>query len=409
LTKPHRPLFQAVTESLKQIFGDGFYADKVIERQFKANKQWGSRDRKFIAETIYESVRWWRKIWFCLDEEPSLQTDALWKFVGTWLVISQHEWATSVLESWGELKDLNPARIQERLKQAQKIPVIRESLPDWLFERGEAELGTQWEKILVHLNQQAPAFLRTNTLLIQPKELQATLAQEKIETDRVEELPQALRLKERKNLFALKSFHSGFFEMQDGASQQIAPFLNPEPGLRVIDACAGAGGKTLHLAALMKNKGKIIAMDVEEKKLTELKRRAARAKVDIVETKWTHSNKVIKRLEASADRVLLDVPCSGLGVVRRNPDTKWKLNPEKLAALLQIQAEILENYSRLLKPGGELVYATCSILPSENEKQVESFLSRHDSQWSLLEEKKFSPGHHGFDGFYAARLTLKKN
>ncbi len=408
MTKPHRPLFEAVISSLKQIFGDGFYADKVIERQFKANKQWGSRDRKFIAETVYESVRWWRKIWFCLGEEPSIETNALWKFVGTWLVISQHEWIPGVL-SWNELKDLNPRELEKRLIEVGKKPVIRESLPDWLFDRGQSELGPGWESILAHLNEPAPAFLRTNTLLIQTKQLQLTLAQEKIETEVVIELPNALKLKERKNIFGLKSFHSGFFEMQDGASQQIAPFLQVEPGQRVIDACAGAGGKTLHLAALMKNKGKIIALDIEEKKLVELKRRAARAKVDIVETKWLDSSKVLKRMEASADRVLLDVPCSGLGVVRRNPDTKWKLTPDKLEQLIKIQADILENYSRLAKPGGQLVYATCSILPSENEQQVQSFLSRHTSQWTLLEEKKFSPGAHGFDGFYAARLVQSPN
>src|SRR6185369_699383 len=152
----------------------------------------------------------------------------------------------------------------------------------------------------------------------------------------------------------------GLFEIQDGASQQVAPMLDPKPGERVIDACAGGGGKTLHLAALMKNKGRIISMDVSEVKLKALRERCSRNGVDIAEVKVIESSKTIKRLEKNADRVLLDVPCSGLGVLRRNPDKKWKLKPEDFIELRKLQAEILESYSEMTKVGGRLVYATCS-------------------------------------------------
>ena len=181
--------------------------------------------------------------------------------------------------------------------------------------------------------------------------------------------------------------------------------LAPKPGERIVDACAGAGGKSLHLAALMKNKGRVISMDIHETKLAELRKRAVRAGADIIETRWIDSNKVIKRLNNSIDRVLLDVPCTGLGVLRRNPDAKWKLKPENLLELLKTQHFILENYSKMLKTGGTLVYSTCSILPDENENQVKTFL-RENPSWNLESEQLLLPDVSDYDGFYIAKLKL---
>jgi 16S rRNA (cytosine967-C5)-methyltransferase len=206
-------------------------------------------------------------------------------------------------------------------------------------------------------------------------------------------------------VFITKAFNAGLFEMQDRASQRSAAILAPLPGERVIDACAGAGGKTLHLAALMKNQGKIIAMDITERKLEELKKRARRSQISCIETRTIDSSKVIKRLDASADKLLLDVPCSGLGVLRRNPDSKWKLTAEKISAVEKTQAEILRQYSRMVKPSGKMVYATCSILPSENERQVESFLAENKG-WILEERHRNDPDLGMGDGFFAA--TLKR-
>jgi 16S rRNA (cytosine967-C5)-methyltransferase len=172
----------------------------------------------------------------------------------------------------------------------------------------------------------------------------------------------------------------------------------------VIDACAGAGGKTLHLATLMKNKGRIIALDVHGYKLKELRKRATRNGVDNIEERVIEGSQTIKRYTASADRVLLDVPCSGTGVLRRNPDAKWKLSDAEIERLIALQAEILRSHSRMVKPGGKLVYATCSILPSENEKQIKSFLAEHGSEWTLENQIHLRPDKQGFDGFYAARL-----
>jgi 16S rRNA (cytosine967-C5)-methyltransferase len=406
VAKPHRPILLAVVQSLRSVFEDGYYADKVIEYQFKHNRQWGSRDRKFIAEAVYETVRWWRLVWFCLDEDPELDEASLWRFLGAWMILQNHAYTEAVL-SWPEVSMLNPAQIRARRDLAQTLPAVRESVPEWLFARGLREMGAEWETALKHLNQPAPAFLRANSLLTSREELVHILRKEEIPTEEVASLPDALKLLERKNIFSTKAFHNGLFEIQDGASQQIAPMLKIEPGLRVVDACAGAGGKSLHIAALMRNKGKLISMDIEEKKLVELRRRSTRAKVDIIETKVIESNKTIKRMEQSFDRVLLDVPCSGSGVIRRNPDSKWKSSEARLDELTVIQADILRVYAQMTKPGGFLVYATCSILPSENQDQVQAFLKDAGPDWTLQEERKFSAGAQGFDGFYAARLAFK--
>jgi 16S rRNA (cytosine967-C5)-methyltransferase len=184
----------------------------------------------------------------------------------------------------------------------------------------------------------------------------------------------------------------------------IGDFLDVQPGHRVIDACAGAGGKTLHLAALMQNKGRIISMDVEDYKLKELQKRARRNGVMNLEVKLIDSSKAVKRLNSTADRLLLDVPCSGLGVLRRNPDAKWKLGLEFLDSVQKTQWEILSTYSQMLKKGGKMVYATCSLLPSESEDQVKKFIEKFGSEWKLIDERRTSIAKEGYDGFYMALL-----
>jgi 16S rRNA (cytosine967-C5)-methyltransferase len=196
--------------------------------------------------------------------------------------------------------------------------------------------------------------------------------------------------------------------MQDLHSQKIAPLLRVEPGQRVIDACAGAGGKTLHLASLMGGKGKIIALDVHEGKLQELKKRVRRSGASLIEPRWIEGSKTIKRLKGSADAVLLDVPCTGFGVWRRNPDGKWKLRPERIDELVQLQERILLQYSQMVRDGGTLVYATCSIAPVENRKQIDAFLTTAVSQWDIEEELNLSPESGGGDGFYGIRLRHRQ-
>jgi 16S rRNA (cytosine967-C5)-methyltransferase len=281
-----------------------------------------------------------------------------------------------------------------------------QSIPNWLDEIGERELGAErWEKEMLALNEVADIVLRTNTLKINRDDLKALLLEQGIKTETSPDFPDALLLQSWYNVFKLPQFKEGLFEVQDAGSQLIAPFLRCEPGMRVIDACAGTGGKTLHLAALLKNKGRIIAMDNEEWKLEETKKRGRRAGVSNVETKIIESSKSIKRQENSADRLLLDVPCSGLGVLKRNPDAKWKLSAAYIEEVKALQQKIITDYSVMLKKGGLMVYSTCSILPGENEKQVQQFITANPGKFELLEEKRIWPSE-GFDGFYMA--VLKK-
>lgn len=392
--KLFRNLTEAVADALHEIFEEGRYADKVIEKILKQNPKWGARDRRFIAETTYDIVRWHRLFYNLIECEPN----DYWRLIGAWCF-----WNRIDLPRWDEFQAMNKAAFFERWDQAQHLLKIKESIPDWLDEMGQKELGKRWPAEIHALNEQAKVVLRVNTLKVSRAELQSQLKTELIESEAPDAFPDALILRERQNIFTRQQFRDGLFEVQDAGSQLIAPFLDPQPGMRVIDACAGAGGKTLHLAALMKDKGRIIAMDTESFKLDELKKRARRAGAsNNIETRVIDSSKVIKRLENSADRVLLDVPCSGLGVLRRNPDAKWKLSPTFIEEVKVTQHQVLSQYSSMLKKGGLLVYSTCSILPAENEEQVQEFLKSHP-QFEMQEQKTLYPSE-GFDGFYMARL-----
>lgn len=405
---PH--LLDEIILSLGEIFVGRRYADKVIEYTFKRHRKWGSRDRRIFAESIYECVRWWRWFWHLagLPDEEHTQPEAitperLWRVWAAYWITNGRE-----LPKDDTAPEVKPGDVLKRAKEGAP-PAIRAAIPDWLETRGAHELGAAWPALREALNQPADVFMRVNTLKNDRRALREKLGQEGYETEAVDHVPSALRLKQRANLFGTASYKAGLFEVQDAASQLIAPFLQVEPGMRVIDACAGGGGKALHLAALMRNKGKLLALDVHAWKLAELRKRASRAGVDIIETREIEGSKTVKRLAQKADRVLLDVPCSGLGVLRRNPDAKWKLSNTEVERLIALQAEILESYSRMVVPGGRLVYATCSILPSENERQVQAFLAKHGSEWTLEEELHRNPETGAFDGFYAARLLRKKD
>lgn len=396
--KLHRSTSEAVVESLRLIFEENRYADKVIEKVLKQNPRWGSRDRRFIAETTYDIVRWYR--WF--RELTQAKGTDFWKLLAAWCILSDID-----LPAWDEFKGVSPKEVREREKRTVYSRKIRESIPDWMDALGEQELGKEkWEAELSALNEEASVVLRTNTLKISKDDLRHSLEEENIITFPLAGYPDALVLEERQNVFTSAAFKEGLFEVQDAGSQAISPYLQTKPGMRVIDACAGAGGKTLHLAALMNNKGRIVAMDTEEWKLEELQKRARRAGVSNLEARVIESGKTIKRLAGSADRLLLDVPCSGLGVLKRNPDAKWKLSIEFVEKIRELQQHILLDYCDMLKPGGIMVYSTCSILPSENEQQVARFIADKKGAFELIEDKHIYPSE-GFDGFYMA--LIRKN
>lgn len=398
----HRNLVFTVIDSMKLIFNEGEYADKVVEKALKRDKRWGARDRKFVAETIYDMVRWKRLYNEIAGTKSHYTTENVWKNFAVLAVLKGYK-----LPEWNQLEGVPERRIKGKFDELQKERVFKESIPDWMDELCVKELGEEkWTKEISALNEQAEVILRVNTLKTTKLALQKKLEDEGIETETIRGYEYALKLKERANVFVTESFKLGFFEVQDASSQLVAEYLDVQPGMKVIDTCAGAGGKSLHLAALMENKGQLIATDIYESKLKKLKIRARRNGVHNITTKEIDSLKVIKKMKGTADRVLIDAPCSGIGVLKRNPDSKWKLEPKFIDNIIKTQAEILENYSQLVKVGGKMVYATCSILPSENEKQVQLFLKNH-LEFELEKQNKVSAYKSGFDGFYMALLVRK--
>jgi 16S rRNA (cytosine967-C5)-methyltransferase len=397
----HRNLVLAVIQALDQIYNEQEYADRVVQKTLKLDSRWGARDRKFIAETIYDNVRWKRLYNEIAGTKGHYTRDNIWKNFAVWAVLKG-----ITLPDWKYFVGTPTRRIKGKFDELQSDRRFRESIPDWMDEVAVAELGNKWDAEIKELNKQARVVLRVNTLKISKKELQKKLREEDVDTEMVPKAPDALVLVERKNVFLTDAFKKGYFEVQDASSQLVAPYLDVRPGQKVVDTCAGAGGKTLHLASLMENKGQIIAMDIHAHKLAELKKRAKRDGAHNIENRTIEGTKTIKKLKGKADRVLIDAPCSGLGVLKRNPDSKWKLNPEFLERVKITQAEILDQYASMVKQGGKLVYATCSILPSENELQVKAFLKNHP-EFTLLKDQKVSPVKFGFDGFYMALLERK--
>ena len=397
----HRVLVLAVAEGLSAIFGDGQYADKVVEKLLRKDARWGARDRAFIAEQTYNAVRWWRLWWAVADEKPTYSEAKLVRLVGIQLAASG-----ATLPDWAEWSGLTTDWVHGRVTAVSGVRAVQHAIPDWLDEQGLAAFGADWATEMAALNRPADVILRANRLRILATDLAQKLHAEGWETSLIEAAADALRVVKRGNITATTAYKSGLFEVQDAGSQLIAPFLRVEPGMSVVDACSGAGGKSLHLAALMQNKGKILALDVADNKLTILRERAKRNGATNIETRHIGSHKTIERLADSADRLLLDVPCSGLGVLRRNPDAKWKLSPEFLIQVQATQYDILQRYSRAVKAEGMMVYATCSILPDENQHQVKRFLEA-GAPFKLIDEQSISSAKFGFDGFYMALLQKK--
>jgi len=392
--KVHRVLAEGCVAVLDAVLEQGQVLDRVLETTFHANPRWGKRDRSFVAETVFEVTRWKRALEFVSDgTELAALCAAQW-----------HRMGLEVPE-WWQWQGAPVADMSDRELELPAQPrAIRESVPDWLDELGSAELGTRWDDELSALNQRAPIVLRVNALLNSREEAAKWLAGEGVETVPIPDVPSALQVTHGR--IGKPLLATGRIEIQDAGSQRITPVLDLAPGMRVIDACAGAGGKTLHAAVRMENRGEIIALDVNGRKLHELTRRADHAGFSIVHTRvW--EPETLRDLRGWADRVLIDAPCSGLGTLRRQPDLKWRLTAPSLEKTRRLQRRLLDHYPEMLRPGGSFVYATCSVLPSENEGQVIG-LQERDPRWDLEETLTASPAKDGSDGLFAARLAFKK-
>ncbi len=398
----YRNLVAASIDALQKIFSENRLADQVVQSLLRSNKKWGSKDRRFLAATVYDTVRWYRLYYEVYGKKPVSKSE-WWHVLGIMWLTQDNE-----LPQWEEFSALDSQEIKKKFTELSMIRKIKASIPDWLDDVGFLELGDKWKDVLTASNLPAQLVLRANTLKTTRMGFVNELKSKGILTELMD-IPAGVLVPVRRKLTNMPSYERGYFEIQDASSQQVAPFLDVKKGMYVVDACAGAGGKSLHIAALMEDKGRILSLDVESEKLFQLQKRAKRAAVSILKTQVIKSKKSILQLHNLADRLLLDVPCSGLGTLRRSPHIKWRFNPKLLKKTLVKQQQILQDYSPICKSGGKMVYATCSVLPSENQQQIKTFLSSQaGADFKLVSEKSILPQDEGFDGFYMALLEKKE-
>lgn len=409
--------FQHAAALLQELLGGGRAADKTIEAYFRAHPKLGARDRGTVAELAYN----------CLRRRRSLEyvggSDSARDLVATYLLTDGGLSARTL----GEIaaRDLTSLTTHVRTTPLATAPwAVRADLPDWLA----ATLTTQWDEeraltLAQALNRPAPADLRVNPLKADRDTVRARLADEGFPSEPTPYSPLGLRRHDRAPLFRTQAFHDGLFEIQDEGSQLLAYLLEPKRQERIVDFCAGAGGKTLHIGALLANTGTVYAFDIAQKRLDKLKPRVVRAGLDNVRIEHIESENDarVQRLRGKIDRVLVDAPCSGTGTVRRNPDIKWR--SIDLAEITATQARILHAAAALAKPGGRVVYATCSLIEAENDAVIAQFLATHPDfelvpAADILARRhialadagtmlRLDPVRHGTDAFFAAALQRR--
>ncbi len=374
----HFPLARAA-ELLELILQGRSPADQQMQAYFRKHRNMGVNDRGFVAETVYGCLRRKRLLEHFVGPAPAAQDN-----VAAYLAAVQG-WSARALEQAGCRPGVRELVARIRETDVSTLPAaVRADLPDWLYERLAAQLGeAETLALAAALNQPAPVDLRVNALKAKPDEAAAVLAQEGYPAEPTTLSPVGLRRQTRSPLFKTRAFSEGLIEVQDEGSQLLALLLEPRRGEMVVDFCAGAGGKTLHLGALMDNTGTLYAFDVSAKRLDQLKPRLRRAGLDTVRSVVIEHERDprVLRLRGKIDRVLVDAPCTGLGTLRRNPDIKWRAH--KLEEITALQRRILAAAAELVKPGGRLVYATCSPLHEENGAVIEWFLASHPEFSSL--------------------------
>lgn len=412
-------LLDLATDLLKQVLSFAQPADVVVSAFFRKHRALGARERHSLAETVYTVLRQ-RLLFAHLAQSGHGALERRLAILG---------WQGSDTFLRGamgpnEQQWLAATRAIDRASLPEKL---RHNLPDWLAGALHTQLGDDFWPLVQALEQPAPLDLRVNTVKTKREDVQRTLAEAGIDAQPTPYSPWGLRVQGKPALNKLDVFTGGGVEVQDEGSQLLALITDPKRGEMVVDFCAGAGGKTLALGAAMRNTGRLYAFDVSGHRLDALKPRLARSGLSNVHpAQIAHErDDRIKRLAGKIDRVLVDAPCSGLGTLRRNPDLKWRQTPKAVQELQVKQQAILASAARLLKPGGRLVYATCSLLEAENEAVVSAFDAEQAKSFrrlpmaELLAELKVEqaaalvagdalrlwPHRHQTDGFYAAAWT----
>jgi 16S rRNA (cytosine967-C5)-methyltransferase len=405
-------------------------ADDVAADYFRQRRYIGAKDRPSIAGHVYAVLRhratldWW-------IAEHAVEIEPRSRVLAALVLIEK--WRTEAVAACCDGDRFRPAPLSKaenvllhglvsRTLHHPRMPrSVANDLPQWLEPHFERALRKELEREMQALNMPAPVDLRVNLLKADRAAARRALAAEHVSAEPTPLSPVGLRLSERAPLAGLAAFREGLIEVQDEGSQIAALLVDARPGMRVVDFCAGAGGKTLALAAGMANRGKLVACDVSERRLERAARRLRRAGVGNVERRALASerDKWVKRHAGGFDRVLVDVPCLGTGTWRRNPDAKWRTRPEDLAELVLRQQQILSSAARLVRPGGRLIYVTCSLLHEEDEAQAEALLAAEPDFTVLPAARVWSetiggaspggesylrltPARHGTDGFFVA-------
>lgn len=415
-------LLELATDLLHKVLQFDSPADRVVSDFFRANRTLGQRERHTLAETTYTVLRQ-RLLYQHLAQSGKGEMERrlavlAWQGNEGFLraALSEHE------QQWlAQVQAVDRSALPEKL---------RHNLPEWLADTLKAQLGDEFWPLVESLNENAPLDLRVNTFKAKREDVAKALSDARIDAQPTPHSPWGLRVQGKPALNKLDVFARGDVEVQDEGSQLLALLTDPKRGEMVVDFCAGAGGKTLALGAAMRNTGRLYAFDTSGHRLAALKPRLARSGLsNVYPAQIAHErDERIKRLAGKIDRVLVDAPCSGLGTLRRNPDLKWRQSPQSIEELRSKQTAILASAARLVKPGGRLVYATCSVLEQENEAVVAEFTATHGKDFKLLQvaellEKahvqgasglvrdaflRLWPHRHGTDGFFAAAWERRR-
>lgn len=423
----------AVLDLLERTQKSPIPMDLTIGDYMRNRRYIGSKDRTDIVERIYAIVRHHARLHWALEQAGVTTPTARLKLLAHLLLVEGKEDPTVFFDG----TKYAPAEVtQDEIDVLHKLPANFDAAPaDVKFECPpnysaslHAYFGDDFDAEMEALCHGATLDLRINSVAGDREKMKESLAKDKVPTDETPYSPWGLRAQGKAFLGETKAFRSGHIEIQDEGSQLIALACDAQPGMQVLDYCAGGGGKTLALASAMRVKGRIVAMDLEESRLAKAKTRFKRARVsDIIETRplsEEKSRKWLRRQKQSFDVVLVDVPCSGTGTWRRNPDTRWRNYGPAVEEIIPVQADILERVANAVKGGGRLVYATCSILPEENEEQIEKFLANHpEFELADLQDvwpegckppcegkyMRLTPKRHSTDGFFAAVMIRKED
>ena len=435
---------------LFQVNEEGAYANLALDKALFSCKDLDPRDRGLITEIVYGSVKYRGKLDYVLNQFAKTKVKKMdhWTRNNLRMALYQimfldkvpdsaavdesvklakkygrsDKFVNAVLRNY--LRGKDTMQWPDKTKQPVEYLCVEYSFPQWMVERFVRQYGmADTEKLLQYYNQPAPLWIRTNTLKISREALKTQLEQEGIVVSESRYTPEGLQIHSAVNLHQLKAFQQGLFTVQDESSMLVALAAEPDKDMRILDVCSAPGGKSTHMAQLMKNTGSIYACDIHKHRLELIEENCKRLGITNIKTVEQDGTVLTRRWQEPFDVIVCDVPCSGLGVLGRRADARWSKESEDIAGLCGIQKRILEEAAQLVVPGGTLIYSTCTITPEENQDMVEQFLARHPEYeadgtitdcWLNMDKEtngyvQFLPFIDDMDGFFIARMVRKED